>query len=113
MIGERLLARVTYISSGGEETTVDAAHGDSLMQTAIANGVDGIVGECGGSMMCATCHVYVEEAFLDRLPERSEGEVEMLDCAASEQRGNSRLSCQIKAGPEIDGIVVRLPGTQQ
>jgi len=105
--------KITYISSDGDQTTIDAADGDSLMQTAIANDIDGIIGECGGSMMCATCHVYVDEAFLDRLPPRSEGEDEMLDCAASERRDNSRLSCQIKAAPEIDGIVVSLPETQQ
>lgn len=82
------------------------------MQTALDNGVDGIVGECGGSAMCATCHVYVDEAFLDLLPPMKEVENEMLECTATERRPNSRLSCQIKLDAVLDGIVVELPETQ-
>lgn len=106
------MTTITYVSPDGTRMAVDARDGESLMQTAIDHGIPGIVGECGGSMMCATCHVYVDDAFLDKLPPRSEGEEEMLECAAGEMRPTSRLSCQIKSGPEIDGLVVRLPDAQ-
>lgn len=106
------MTKVTFVDADGNKTTLDARDGDNLMQTAIAGGIDGIVGECCGAMMCATCHVYVEEPHLTTLPQRSEGEEEMLECTASERRKNSRLSCQIKIGPDIDGIVVHLPEEQ-
>lgn len=106
------MVKVTYRAHDGSETVVEANAGTSLMQTAIANGIDGIVGECGGSAMCATCHVYVPEDWLQRLPPRSEVEDEMLDSAVAERKGNSRLSCQIVAAPEIDGIVVEMPEEQ-
>jgi len=106
------MVKVTYLAQGGTETVVEAAIGDSLMLAAIANGIDGIVGECGGSAMCATCHVYVRTDWLDRLPPRSEVEEEMLESTAAERRPNSRLSCQILAAPELDGIVVEMPETQ-
>jgi len=106
------MTKVTYISAGGNTTTVDARDGDSLMQTAVANGVVGIVAECGGAMMCATCHVYVDETFLGKLPPISESEEEMLDSVFSERRKESRLSCQIKVGPEIEGILLHVPEAQ-
>lgn len=107
------LTKVTYISADGTKTVIDAKDGDSVMQTAVGNGVAGIVGECGGSMMCATCHVYVDSAFVDQLPAVLEGEDEMLDCTVAERRANSRLSCQIKVGPELNGIIVHTPEQQQ
>ncbi|MEZ5670145.1 MAG: 2Fe-2S iron-sulfur cluster-binding protein [Alphaproteobacteria bacterium] len=106
------MAKVTYVAFDGTRTTVDVPDGTSLMMGAVRNGIAGIVGECGGSAMCATCHVYVDEADVGRLPPRSEVEDEMLVCAASEERPTSRLSCQITAGPEIDGIVVHMPERQ-
>jgi len=106
------MTKITFFDATGEETTIDAKDGDNLMQAAITSGVDGVVGECCGAMMCATCHIYVDESFLDRLPPRSEGEEEMLECTASERRATSRLSCQIKVGPDIDGMVVHLPEEQ-
>lgn len=106
------MVKINFIAADGTETIVEAREGDSLMQTAITNGVDGIVGECGGSAMCATCHVYVDSAFAGELPPRSSVEDEMLDCTVSERRENSRLSCQIKACGKIDGIVIHLPETQ-
>ncbi|MEQ8347084.1 MAG: 2Fe-2S iron-sulfur cluster-binding protein [Sneathiellaceae bacterium] len=106
------MVKVIYTADDGSRTEVEAKAGDSLMQTAIVNGVDGIVGECGGSAMCATCHVYVDPAWLDRLPPRSEVEEEMLESTASERRDNSRLSCQIVAAPDLDGIVVVMPPDQ-
>ncbi|MEA2819958.1 MAG: ferredoxin, 2Fe-2S, partial [Bradyrhizobium sp.] len=87
-------------------------NGDSVMQVATGNGIDGIVAECGGNAMCATCHVYVAEDWLARLAAMSEEENELLDGVATERQANSRLSCQIKVRPELDGLVVRLPDRQ-
>ena len=106
------MPQVSYVSPEGEERRVDAEAGTSVMLAAVSADVDGIVAECGGSLMCATCHVYVDEAFLDRVPEMSAEEDEMLDAAASERRANSRLSCQIELTDELDGLVVHLPEEQ-
>ena len=106
------MPRVTYVAASGAAIVVDAAAGDSVMQVAVANGVDGIVAECGGSASCATCHVYVDDAFLPLLPEIGEIEGEMLDFAASARRDNSRLGCQIVVTDALDGLVVTLPETQ-
>ena len=86
--------------------------GTSLMQAALAHGLDGIVAECGGSAMCATCHVFVDEADLERLPEMQSDEDEMLDGTAVPREHNSRLSCQIEITAELDGLLVRLPPEQ-
>ncbi|MFC3225710.1 2Fe-2S iron-sulfur cluster-binding protein [Marinibaculum pumilum] len=106
------MVKVVYVADDGTRNEVDAQPGISLMQTAITQGIDGIVGECGGSAMCATCHVYVDPDWIDRLPPRSDVEEEMLECTVSARKDNSRLSCQITAGPEIDGIVVHMPPEQ-
>lgn len=104
--------KVTFVAADGASTLVEADDGESLMQAAIANDVDGILGECGGSMMCATCHCYVDEAWADQAGPRVDGEEDMLECAADELRPTSRLSCQIRMRAGIDGIVVHLPKTQ-
>lgn len=104
---------VTLIDASGLSRTLQVPEGQSLMQAAVSAGVRGIVGECGGSAMCATCHVYVDEAFADRLPAPLETELEMLECTASERLPNSRLGCQIKLSAALDGLVVRLPERQQ
>ncbi|MBV9858553.1 MAG: 2Fe-2S iron-sulfur cluster binding domain-containing protein [Alphaproteobacteria bacterium] len=106
------MPRVTYVSQDGSETTLDIAVGTSVMQAAAYNGVDGIVAECGGSCMCATCHVYVKEDQLARTPPMQPDEDAMLEGTASERRPNSRLSCQLAMTPEMDGLVVYLPETQ-
>lgn len=106
------MAKVTFIEHDGLEQVVEIPAGWTLMQGAVQHGVAGIEGECGGSCACATCHCYVDEAYLDALPPLGETEDQMLDCAASERRSNSRLSCQIKMSDGLDGIVVRLPETQ-
>jgi ferredoxin, 2Fe-2S len=106
------MAKITYVDFGGSATTVVVPDGWSLMQGAVTNNIHGIVGECGGSMACATCHCYVDEARLAALPPPEEGELAMFDMAAAEVRPNSRLSCQIKSSPAIDGLVVHLPETQ-
>ncbi len=107
------MPKVTLVAADGQHRTLDVPDGQSLMQAAVAAGVRGIVGECGGSAMCATCHVYVEEAFVERLPAPLETELEMLECTASERRNTSRLGCQIKLRAELDGLVVHLPERQQ
>lgn len=107
------MPQATFIHPNGRQEAVDIPNGERLMQFATMHGIDGIIGECGGSMMCATCHVYVDEAWLGSLPARSDAETEMLDCAASEATEASRLSCQLEMSPELDGIVVRLPEAQQ
>lgn len=92
------------------ETEVEA--GGSLMMAARAENVDGIVGECGGSAMCATCHVYVGEAYVRMLPPMSDVEDEMLECTAADRRPNSRLSCQIQLDASLNGMLVEIPEKQ-
>jgi 2Fe-2S ferredoxin len=87
--------------------------GTSVMQSALTNRVEGILAECGGYCMCATCHVYVDPAFIDRIPAAKENEKFMLSIAAEGPQPNSRLSCQIKMTDELDGLIVRLPGKQK
>ncbi|MEO8028156.1 MAG: 2Fe-2S iron-sulfur cluster-binding protein [Bryobacteraceae bacterium] len=106
-------ASITYISDGGASQTVAVPVGDSVMEGAISNGIDGIVAECGGACQCATCHVYVDDAWIGRLKPMDEGEDEMLNNAFSERRPNSRLSCQIQVTKELDGLVVKTPPAQQ
>jgi ferredoxin, 2Fe-2S len=103
---------ITYVHPNGAREVLDVPVGTSVMRAAILNGVDGIVAECGGEMMCATCHVYVDEAQLGRTPSQSDDERAMLEFTASERRPNSRLSCQLVVTPEMDGLVVHLPETQ-
>ena len=107
------MSAVTLIAANGESRQLNVPEGQSLMQAAVAAGVRGIVGECGGSAMCATCHVYVAPDFAERLPAPLETELEMLECTASERRANSRLGCQIKLHAGLDGLVVHLPERQQ
>lgn len=106
------MPRVTYISQDEKATTLDIDIGTSVMQAAVIHGVDGIVAECGGSCMCATCHVYVQEDQLAMIPPMDADEDAMLDGTASPRRPNSRLSCQLVVSPEMDGLVVHLPETQ-
>jgi 2Fe-2S ferredoxin len=107
------MININLIDDSGLRQTLQATEGQSLMQAAVSAGVRGIVGECGGSAMCATCHVYVDVAFIDQLPTPLETELEMLECTASERLPNSRLSCQIKLTVAQEGLVVRLPERQQ
>jgi ferredoxin, 2Fe-2S len=107
------MPRITYVEATGAKTTLELAEGWSLMQGATANGVEGILGECGGSCACATCHCYVDEARLADLPPPTDNELAMLENAAAERRPNSRLACQIKATAALDGLVVHLPDTQE
>ncbi len=103
---------VTYISHTGETTTIDVPVGTTVMENAVKNGIDGIVAECGGACMCATCHVYVDPAFLHLLPPIGEEQEEMLGQTAAERKPNSRLSCQIEMKPHYAGLIVRMPERQ-
>jgi ferredoxin, 2Fe-2S len=104
---------VTYIEFNGAEHTVEVPVGTTLMRGAVNNNVPGIDADCGGECACATCHVYVDAAWLDKtgLPEPGSQEATMLSFAASAEP-NSRLSCQIKMRPELAGIVLRMPEGQ-
>lgn len=105
------MPKVTFIEHGGTVHTFDVAGGQSVMQVAMSNRVPGIIADCGGSCSCATCHVYLEPEWLDRVPPASSAEKDMIDCALHVQ-DNSRLSCQIELSDSLDGIVVRLPESQ-
>jgi len=105
------MIRVNYVSALGEVVTVDVAEGDSVMQGALNNSVEGIDAECGGACSCGTCHCYVDEKWLASLSPRSSEEDDMLDCVSG-LKPNSRLSCQLKLDASHDGLVVRLPESQ-
>ncbi len=107
------MPKITYISHQGETTQIEVPVGDSVMEGAIQNGIDGIVAECGGSCLCATCHVYVDEKFLPLLPPIDDDQDAMLDSTAADRLSNSRLSCQIKVRLDLDGLIVRMPETQK
>src|SRR3954469_5122012 len=105
------MVQITYIDADGASRTVEGEVGATVMETAIKNGVPGIVAECGGACSCATCHVYVDEAWRIAAGASSAMEDSMLDFAQN-VRPNSRLSCQIKVTEGLDGLVVRLPSEQ-
>lgn len=100
---------VNYIEKDGTVKTADLPLGATIMEGAVQNDVKGILAECGGSCMCATCHVYVDEQFVDLLPEMEEEEREMLEAATAEVLANSRLGCQVRVNKTLDGITVRIP----
>jgi 2Fe-2S ferredoxin len=103
---------ITFIHPGGARERVEANDGESAMLAATLHGLGGILAECGGNAMCATCHVYVDETWLAHLPPMSDEEDALLDGAAAERLANSRLSCQIKLTSQLDGLVLRLPERQ-
>ena len=103
---------IIFIHPDGNRQQIEASVGESAMQAATRQDINGILAECGGNAMCATCHVYVDEAWLGRLPPMSDEEDALLDGAAAERRANSRLSCQIKFAADLDGLVLSLPDRQ-
>jgi ferredoxin, 2Fe-2S len=105
------MTKITYIEPGGETIVAEGENGSTVMETAILNGVPGIVAECGGACSCATCHVYVDPEWTDIVGGPSPMEEDMLDFAF-DVRETSRLSCQIKVRDQIDGLVVRVPTRQ-
>ncbi|HPE47543.1 MAG TPA: 2Fe-2S iron-sulfur cluster-binding protein [Hyphomonas sp.] len=105
------MPKITYIDHDGNERTVEAKIGESVMETAVKNSIPGIDADCGGACACATCHVYVDEAFLAKTGEQQEMEKSMLDFAENVQ-ANSRLSCQITVTADLDGLRVTTPESQ-
>ena len=105
------MAKITYIEYDGTNHTVDVQNGLTVMEGAVQNNIPGIDAYCGGSMACATCHVYVKEDWFDKINKKNEGEDDMLD-QAYEPKKNSRLSCQIIVSDDLDGLVVDMPEKQ-
>ena len=105
------MAKITYIEHNGKNHTIDLTNGLSVMEGAVQNNIPGIDADCGGSMACATCHVYVKEEWFNKLPKKEDGEEDMLDMAF-EPKKISRLSCQILVSDELDGLIVNLPEKQ-
>ena len=105
------MAKITYIEHNGTSHTVEVKNGLSVMEGAVQNNIPGIDADCGGSMACATCHVYVKEEWFDKINPKTEGEDDMID-QAHQPNKLSRLSCQILVSDEIDGLVVNLPEKQ-
>jgi 2Fe-2S ferredoxin len=106
------MTRVTYIEPDGATHTLNLAAGTTVMRGAVDAGVEGIEAQCGGNCACATCHCYVQEPWLDKLPPPSDDEALMLTNVAAERRPNSRLSCQLIVEPGLDGLTVRFPDRQ-
>ena len=105
------MPKITYKEHNGGSRTIEVENGLSVMEGAIQNDITGIDADCGGSMACATCHVYVEEKWLSKLPKAEDAEVDMIDMAF-EPKKNSRLSCQIIINDELDGLEVTTPEKQ-
>jgi 2Fe-2S ferredoxin len=105
------MPRITYITHDGTAHVVDVPAGWSLMEGAVKNHIEGIDADCGGACACATCHVYVDPAWLAAIPPKSDMEEAMLDFALV-TAPNSRLSCQIRVTAEMEGLIVRLPVSQ-
>lgn len=101
--------KVTWKLPDGSAITADVANGTNMMQAAVDNNVPNVIGECGGCLSCATCHVYVDDAWADKTGDVEEFEDAMLDVTEAERRGASRLSCQIEAGDALDGLVLIVP----
>ena len=105
------MPKITYITSENETHTIDVDNGLTVMEGAVQNDIPGIDADCGGGMACATCHVYVKEEWLDKLPKKEDGEEDMLDMAVVPKK-NSRLSCQLIVSDDLDGLIVNIPSKQ-
>ena len=105
------MAKITYITDDNKNHTIDVDNGLTVMVGAVQNDIPGIDADCAGGMACATCHVYVKEQWLDKLPKKEDGEEDMLDMAF-EPKQNSRLSCQLTVSENLDGLVVNIPSKQ-
>ena len=107
----KIMAKITFITHDNKNHTVEVQNGLTVMEGAVQNDIPGIDADCGGSMACATCHVYVKDDWYNKLDEKSEGEDDMID-QAYEPKKNSRLSCQITVSDKTEGLVVHLPEKQ-
>ncbi|MEM1089350.1 MAG: 2Fe-2S iron-sulfur cluster-binding protein [Pseudomonadota bacterium] len=106
------MPKITYVAHDGTRTEQDVPVGWSVMEGAVQNNIDGIDADCGGCLSCATCHIFVDPAWVSKLPPKEDLEDDMLDCAAVDREDNSRLSCQLTVTEEMDGLVVTLPEFQ-
>ena len=105
------MPKITYIEHNGKHHKIEVSNGLTVMEGAVQNNIPGIDADCGGSMACATCHVYVKEQWFDKLPKKEDGEEDMLDMAFEPSKF-SRLSCQLMVADELEGLVVNLPTKQ-
>ena len=105
------MPKITYVDSQGNSKTIEVENGLTVMEGAIQNDIPGIDADCGGSMACATCHVYVEEKWFNKLPKAEDAEIDMIDMAV-EPKKNSRLSCQLIVSDELEGLRVTTPEKQ-
>ena len=105
------MAKIIYNTHDNKTHTIEVQNGLTVMEGAVQNDIPGIDADCGGSMACATCHVYVEEKWLDKLPKAEEAEIDMIDMAF-EPKKNSRLSCQLIVSDDLDGLKVTTPSKQ-
>jgi ferredoxin, 2Fe-2S len=105
------MTKITYIEHNGKSHTIDVENGLSVMEGAVQNNIQGIDADCGGSMACATCHVYIDEDWYEKVKKKEDGEEDMIDMAFEPNRF-SRLSCQIMVSEELDGLIVKLPSQQ-
>ena len=106
------MAKITYVEFGGKEHTIEVANGLTVMEGARDNGIPGIEAHCGGACACSTCHVYVDPAWVDRLPKKDAMESDMLDFAWSPDPLRSRLTCQLKVSDALEGLRVQMPQKQ-
>ena len=105
------MAKITYVEHSGKPRTIQVQNGLTVMEGAVQNNIPGIDADCGGSMACATCHVYVKKEWFNKLPKKEDGEEDMLDMAYKPSKF-SRLSCQLTVSDELEGLVVKLPEKQ-
>jgi 2Fe-2S ferredoxin len=110
--GSGTMAKITYVEHGGKEHVVDVAPGLTVMEGARDNGIPGIEADCGGACACSTCHVYIDPAWVDRLPKKESMEEDMLDFAWNPDPATSRLTCQIKVTAAMEGLRVQMPEKQ-
>ena len=105
------MAKITYIEHTNKKHTVEVPNNMSVMEGAVQNNIPGIDADCGGSMACATCHVYIDDKWFDKLEKKDESEEDMLDMAYQPNKF-SRLSCQLIVSNELDGLILRMPSKQ-
>ena len=105
------MAKITYIEHSNKKHMVEVPNNMSVMEGALQNNIPGIDADCGGSMACATCHVYIDKKWFDKLEKKDEGEEDMLDMAYKPNKF-SRLSCQLLVSDELDGLILRMPSKQ-
>ena len=106
------MPKITYVEHNGKEHTVEVAEGLTVMEGAVSHNIPGIDADCGGACACSTCHVYVDPAWVDKLPEKEDMELDMLDFAYEPDPERSRLTCQLKVTPALDGLRVQMPEKQ-